>query len=261
MKRIFSILIATSLLLLPIRGIGQQGKIREYSYKVEKSFSHDPSAYTQGLFFQDGFLYESTGQYGESSFRKVVLESGEIVYINYYPKRYFIEGSCLHNGIVYVLTWMENTCFVYEAQSMTKLTEFYNPREGWGITSDGKNLILSDGSSTLFFLNPDTFEEQKRIEVTLGKNKLKYLNELEYIDGEIWANVYGTNYIVMIDPSTGEVTGRLDCTGLLPQSLRSANTDVLNGIAWDSEKRFIYLTGKNWPRLFCISLVEKKMGR
>lgn len=233
-------------------------KVKNYRLQVEGSFPHDVTAYTQGLFFHNDELYESTGQYGQSSIRKVDLTSGRA--LNYIPvdKRYFVEGSCVLDGRMYVLTWMENVCFVYDISTLKKIGELRNPREGWGITTDGKSLIMSDGSDKIYYLDPMTFMEQKSLKVTLNGKKVNYINELEYIDGKIWANVYTTDTIIIIDPKSGVVEGVVDCRNLLPYALRRPNTDVLNGIAWREKEDAIYLTGKNWPKIYKVSLREVK---
>lgn len=229
-------------------------KVKQYTLSVKESLPHDAGAYTQGLFFYEGGLYETTGQYGESSIRKVDLKSGTPVTFIPVEKQYFVEGSCALNGLMYVLTWMENTCFVYDINTMKKVGEMRNPHEGWGLTTDGKDLIMSDGSSAIYFLDPMTFMEKRKIEVKMEGRAVSYINELEYIDGKIWANVYTTDYILIINPVNGAVEGRVDCRNLLPQSLRRRNTDVLNGIAWESSTKSLYLTGKNWPRLYRVEL-------
>jgi glutamine cyclotransferase len=233
-------------------------KLKNYKLRVEESYNHDASAYTQGLFFHNGELYETTGQYGSSSIRKVDLKSGRV--LNYIPvdKKYFAEGSCVLDGRMYVLTWMEKVGFVYDIATLKKIGEFRNPREGWGITTDGKSLIMSDGSHKIYYLDPLTFMEQKSVEVTLNGKKINYINELEFIGGKIWANVYTTDTIIIIDPASGVVEGVVDCRNLLPYAMRRPNTDVLNGIAWDKKTDSVYLTGKNWPKLFKISLKEIK---
>lgn len=233
-------------------------RLKNYTLKVEGTYPHDVTAYTQGLFFHDGELYETTGQYGTSSIRKVDLKSGNVLSMQSVDRRYFLEGSCVLNGRLYVLTWMENVCFVYDVASMRKVGELRNPREGWGLTTDGKDLIMSDGSSKIYFLDPMTFMEKNSIEVTLNGRKVGYVNELEYIDGKIWANVYTTDSIIIIDPQSGKVEGVVDCKGLLPNNLRKPTTDVLNGIAWDSKTKSLYLTGKYWPKLYKVSLKEGK---
>lgn len=228
-----------------------------YKAKVVDSYPHLRNAYTQGLFFYNNELYESTGQYGESSFRKVDLEQGKVLRNLSFDAKYFVEGSCVVDGRLYILTWQENKCFVYDINSWKYLGELYNPREGWGLTTNGTDLILSDGSEYIYFLDPMNFSERRKIEVKLNGKAVKYLNELELIKGEIWANVYGADEIVIIDPKTGNVTGVVDCRNLLPNSLRYSTTDVLNGIAYDSVNDAIYLTGKYWPKMYKIVLVER----
>lgn len=244
-------------LLLAVANISNRQTLKDYKIKVEEELPHDVTAYTQGLFFHNGFLYESTGQYGESSFRKVDLKSGKVLQRINFDKKYFIEGSCVIDGKLFLLTWMEKICFVYDIDSFKQIGQFYVQGEGWGLTTDGKYLIMSDGSSTITFRNPSTFMPEKQINVTLNNQPLNNINELEYVNGTIWANVYGTDFIVIIDPSSGDVKGRVDCRNLLPAKLMRHNTDVLNGIAYHPEEKAIYITGKYWPRLYKISLVEK----
>lgn len=232
--------------------------IKEYTLKVEETFPHDDNAYTQGLFFHEGVMYESCGQYGESSFRKVNYRTGDILSITHFDRRYFLEGSCVVGGYLYILTWMEHVCFVYDLKSMNKVGEFYLQGEGWGLTTDGSSLILSDGTSIIRFLDPQTFMEKKQITVKVNGKELAYINELEYIDGFIWANVYGTDYIAIIDPENGKVVGRIDCRNLLPPQLKTKNTDVQNGIALNPLTGDVFLTGKNWPKTYRISLVERR---
>lgn len=233
-------------------------KVKSYKLQVVTSYPHDRGAYTQGLFFDSGILYETTGQYGQSSIRKVDLKSGRALnYVNV-DRRYFVEGSCSLQGRMYVLTWMENVCFVYDIKTFKKIGEFRNPREGWGLTTDGKSLIMSDGSDVIYYLDPLTFMDQRSIKVTLNGKKVNYINELEYIDGKIWANVYTTDTIIIIDPKSGVVEGVIDARNLLPYSMRTPTTDVLNGIAWDETTKSLYLTGKNWPKLFKVTLKEVK---
>ena len=228
-----------------------------YGIKVTDSYTHDRSAYTQGLFFYRDTLYESCGQYGESSFRKVNLADGRVLRRLNFDSEYFVEGSVVLDGRLYVLTWQEHKCFVYDASSWKYLGELYNFTEGWGLTTDGESLIMSDGSSMLYFLDPMTFLVRKKTEVKLGDKSVRFLNELEYIDGRVWANVYGSDQIVIINPDNGRVEGVVDCRNLLSRSLRTQTTDVLNGIAYNPSDGSIYLTGKFWPRLYRIELVEK----
>ena len=230
---------------------------KDYKLKVLESFPHDISGYTQGLFFHNGVLFESTGQYGSSTFRKVDLFSGNIESQIDFDSQYFIEGSCVIENRVYILTWYENTCFVYDIESFTPLTQFHYQGQGWGLTSDGNSLIMSNGSSQIVFRDPLTFFEQRSITVTLDGREITYLNELEYIDGKIWANVYGLDYILIIDPVTGVAEGRIDCRGLLEQKYRNSYVDVLNGIAYNQANGGVYLTGKYWPMLYKVALVEK----
>lgn len=227
---------------------------REYGVRVVKEYPHDRGAYTQGLFFHNGVLYESTGQWGQSSFRKTDLESGKVLRKIEFDSKYFGEGSVILDNKLYVLTWTSKLAFVYDAESLKYIKTCSYPREGWGLTTDGRRLIASDGSAFLYFMDTD-FKVQKKLKVTLNERPVRYLNELEWIDGRIWANIYTTDMIVIINPTTGNVEATVDCTGLLPAGLRDKNTDVLNGIAVNDGK--IYLTGKNWPKLYEIRLVEK----
>lgn len=231
---------------------------KQYTYKVVKSYPHDRNAYTQGLFFHDGALYESSGQYGYSSLRKSDLTTGKVLQALNIPRQYFAEGSCVLRDKLYLLTWQERTCFVYDARTFKQLGAFQYPTQGWGLTTNGTQLIMSDGSATLYFRHPDTFAEQRRITVRNGDKPAPYLNELEYINGEIWANVYTTDHILRIDPKDGTVLGVIDLTGLLPRSLRTTKTDVLNGIAYDASTSRLIVTGKNWPKLYEIIVSEKK---
>ena len=238
-----------------LAGACSQAQVKQYGIKVVKEYPHRTDAYTQGLFFQDGILWETTGQYGESTIRTVDLASGEPTQLKKLNAKYFGEGSVILNGVLYVLTWTNKVAFKYDAATLTYQKTLSYPREGWGITTDGKQLIASDGSANLFFLDKD-LKLLKRLPVTMNGRSLRYLNELEWIDGKIWANVYTTDTIVIINPADGKVEAAIDCSGLLPRKLRKKDTDVLNGIALDAEGR-IYLTGKKWPRLYQVELVKK----
>ncbi len=233
-----------------------EAKVKRYSLEVVAKYFHDEKSYTQGLFFHDGVMYESTGQWGESTLRTVDLTTGKPIINQNFPKKYFLEGSCIFDGKLYLLTWTNKLAFVYDPQTLEYRRTLSYPREGWGLTTDGKQLIASDGSANLYFLDGD-LKEKKRVTVKLNGRPLKYLNELEWIDGKVWANVYTTDLIAIIDPSTGNVEATVDCTGLLPKELRDNRTDVLNGIAYNPADRKIYLTGKYWKRLYEIRLVEK----
>lgn len=232
-------------------------RVKLYTLEVVAEYPHDTEAYTQGLFFHEGQLYESTGLNGKSSFRKVDLSTGKALEKLNFDRKYFIEGSVIWNDNLYILTWESRMAFVYDARTLEYKSSWKYPREGWGITTDGKHLIASDGSANLYFMN-ENFAQMKKILVTIDGKPVRFLNELEYIDGKIWANVYTSDEIVIINPKDGKIEGVIDCRGLLPSSLRSSSTDVLNGIAYNAKDGKIYLTGKNWPRMYEIRIVEKK---
>ncbi len=228
-----------------------------YKLKVIKEFPHSRDAYTQGLFFYNGELYESSGHYGRSYFKKVDLNTGRTLCRIDMDSKYFAEGSCVFGNYLYILTWQEHKCLIYDIKTLKYLGELWNPTEGWGLTTDGKHLIMSDGSAVLYNLDPMTFAVKSKVTVTLKGKPVNYINELEYINGEIWANIYGTDYIYIINPADGVVKGIVDCTNLLPRSLINMSTDVLNGIAYNPATKELYITGKNWPRMYKIELVKK----
>ena len=232
-------------------------KIREYALDVVAEYPHDVESYTQGLFFHEGQLYESTGVHGKSTFRVVDLATGEALRKLSFDKKYFIEGSVIWKDNLYILTWESRIAFIYDARTLGYKSSWKYPREGWGITTDGKNLIASDGSANLYFLD-ENFAQMRKVLVTIEGRPVRFLNELEYIDGKVWANVYTSDEIVIINPKDGHVEGVIDCRGLLPRDLYTTETDVLNGIAYNPEDGKIYLTGKNWPKLYEVRLVEKK---
>ena len=227
---------------------------RQYTVKVVKEYPHDRGAYTQGLFVHDGVLYESTGQCGHTTFRKVNLESGKPERKLEFGRKYFGEGSVILDGQMYMLTWTNKVAFIYDAETLKYKKTCAYPREGWGLTTDGKSLIASDGSAFLYFMDKE-LNVKKKVKVMNGERPVRFLNELEWIDGRIWANVYTTDMIVIINPDSGKVEGLVDCGGLLPAALRKPDTDVLNGIAVLDGR--IFLTGKNWPRLYEVRLIEK----
>ena len=235
-------------------GLARQSSVQEYAVDTKEEIRHDMSAYTQGFFFYDGYLYESTGQYGESSFRKVDPATGKVLRQEVLPAKYFGEGSCVFDGRAYILTWYEGTCLVYDIETFTKLAEFPYQGEGWGLTTDGRSLIMSDGTSTLSFRDPMTFLEQRTLTVKDGGREVPFINELEYIDGKIWANVYGLDELFMIDPVSGSVTAQVNCRRLLDTKYRTSAVDVFNGIAWNPEDGSLYLTGKYWPRMYKVTL-------
>ncbi len=231
-------------------------QVKRYDIKVEKTYPHDTQAYTQGLFFHDGVLYESTGLNGKSTMRTVDLETGKPLEKLPFNRKYFVEGSVILGDKLYILTWTNHVLFVYDAVTLEYKMTYSYPREGWGLTTDGQSLIASDGSSRIYFLSQDV-KLQKTLNVTLNGRAVRYLNELEWIDGRIWANVYTSDLIVIINPENGKVEGIVNCEGLLDESKRTEDTDVLNGIAVDAQGR-VYVTGKNWPELYRISIVEEK---
>lgn len=232
-------------------------KVRQYKAQVVAEYPHDRTSYTQGLFFYDGQMYESTGLNGKSTFRKVDIRTGKALYRLNFDRRYFLEGSVEKDGNIYMLTWQNNVAFVYDAKTLKYKKSYSYPREGWGLTTDGKTLIASDGSANLYFLDDD-FRTARKMTVRLNGRPVNDLNELEYIDGKIWANVYLTDLIVIVNPADGNVEATVDCSGLLPSRLRYDDTDVLNGIAYNPQNGKIYLTGKNWCRLYEIKLAEVK---
>jgi len=243
------------LVLLALVSCGTQVKVEEYRLEVVNTYPHDRDSYTQGLFFHEDKLYETTGEYGTSSIRIVDLQSGEALQKVDISDQYFLEGSVIFDDRLYVLTWTNHIAFIYDKDSLNYiLTKGYG-RQGWGLTTDGKSLIASDGTASLFFMDKD-LKVERRLKVTLNKKPVYYLNELEWIDGKIWANVYTSDYIVIVNPDTGIVEGRIDCSGLLPKEEYDNRTDVLNGIAVDKDGR-IFLTGKNWPHMYEIKLIKK----
>jgi glutamine cyclotransferase len=227
-----------------------------YTYNVVNTYPHDRTAFTQGLVFEDDVLYEGTGQYGRSTLRRVELETGDILQIRELADEFFGEGITIYGDEVIQITWQNNVGFVYDKSSFELLRQFSYPTEGWGITHDGTRLIMSDGTSTLRFLDPQTFEEIGQVEVFDNDTPIASLNELEYIEGEIYANVWQEDWIVRIAPETGRVVGWIDLRGLLPEEDRSEPVDVLNGIAYDAETGRLFVTGKWWPKLFEIELVS-----
>ena len=254
LHRIIRTLLALSLVLLCI---GCTARVKQYKIEVVKEYPHDTGAYTQGLFFNGGRFYESTGQFGESSFREVELATGKVLSQMNFQQKYFGEGSVMLGDNLYILTWLNKVAFVYDAKTLEYRQTYSYPRAGWGLTTDGKSLIASDGSARLFFLTPE-LKQERYVDVKMDGRPVRYLNELEYIDGKVWANVYTTDLIVVIDPKDGTVEARIDCSDLLPRTLRTPKTDVLNGIAQDPATGKIYLTGKYWPRLYEIRLVPEK---
>lgn len=227
----------------------------EYGYRVVGEYEHDPAAYTQGLQFVDGWLYEGTGNYGTSSLRRVKLETGEITKIRNLDQTLFGEGITVFGERIYQLTYKSQVGFIYDKSTFEEIQKvYYQNREGWGLTHNGEELIMSDGTHVIYFLDPELFTINRQIEVYHNKGKADSLNELEYIKGKIWANRYYTDEIVIIDPRSGKVEGRINLKGILKATDRKPTTDVLNGIAWDDQNERLFVTGKFWPRLFEIKL-------
>lgn len=226
------------------------------SVDVVATYPHDPGAFTQGLAIVDGTLYESTGEYGSSSLRRVELETGEVLERRDLAGRYFGEGLTIHDGRLIQLTWRSGVGFVYDLESFELLETFSYSGEGWGLANDGEHLVVSDGSAELEFLDPGSFDVVRRVTVREHGTSLANLNELEFVDGEIWSNIWYEDRIVRIDPESGDVLGSLDLSGLYPRAER-ASEDVLNGIAYDAGAGRIFVTGKNWPQLFEIRVARR----
>lgn len=225
------------------------------SYRVVHTYPHDSQAFTQGLLFADGHLYESTGQNGRSTLRMVNLETGRIEQQVPVPAEYFAEGLTTWGSTLIQLTWQSHTAFVYDRFSFRQLRTMSYPWEGWGLTNDGHSLILSDGTPTLHFLDPATMKERRHVIVRDHGTPVTYLNELEFIHGEIYANVWHTDRIARISPATGKVLGWIDLSGLLPEDEKSSPEAVLNGIAYDAAHDRLFVTGKLWPKLFEIKVL------
>jgi glutaminyl-peptide cyclotransferase len=232
------------------------GNMPIYGFERVRVYPHDPRAFTQGLQYLDGFLYEGTGQVGESQIRKVELETGKVLRKRDVPRPHFGEGITVWKNKLIELTWQTNVAFVYDKETFEPRGQFKYAGEGWGLTQDSTQLYMSDGSDEIRVLDPETFAERKRIKVTALGAPVKNLNELEWVKGELFANIWQTDHIVRIAPASGKVTGYIDLSGLLSNGER-ADTDVLNGIAHDATHDRLFVTGKWWPKLFEIKLVKR----
>ncbi len=230
-----------------------------YNYEIINEYPHDKNAFTQGFEFYNGFFYESTGNYGKSSLRKVDIKSGEILQKIDIDKQYFAEGLTIFNNKIYQLTWKKNKGFVYDLETfkLEKTFNYYQSKEGWGLTHDNEKMIKSDGTERMWFLNSETLKEEGFIEAYTNKRKAELLNELEYVNGKIYANVWQKNAILIINPLTGAMEGVVDLKGLQSKAGQTGDDNVLNGIAYDKENDRLFVTGKKWSKVFEIKLVKK----
>jgi glutamine cyclotransferase len=255
MKRKFAATLVRLFAVSLLVGFAGRGAWAAEGYRVVHVYPHDPQAFTQGLVYVDGHLYESTGLNGKSTLREDDLTTGRVIHEIRLPSQYFGEGLTNWGNTLVQLTWKAHLGFVYDMKTFQLIRTFHYPWEGWGLTQDGHNLILSDGTATLHFLNPKTFAEVRSIHVTDHGRPVDQLNELEYIHGEIYANVWMTNKIVRISPANGRVLGTIELRGLLPAIEVRSRDAVLNGIAYDAAHNRLFVTGKLWPRLFQIQVV------
>ena len=230
-----------------------------YTYRILEEYPHDKNAYTQGLEFSNDTLYESTGQYKQSSLRKTNFKTGEVIKNIALPDHYFGEGLTLLNDKIYQLTWKENTGFIYNKSTMEKTGSFIygKSKEGWGLCNDGKTIYKSDGTQKIWSLNPNTLGELDYIEIFTNTSKIKSVNELEWVEGKIYANIYQKDAIAIVDPASGAVEGVIDLTDLKDYVTQHEALDVLNGIAYNGEENILYITGKNWDKLFKVEIIEK----
>lgn len=229
--------------------VAQPGAIPVLSATVVKAYPHDPKAFTQGLEYFGGFLYESTGRQRQSTLRRVVLETGKVVQSVRLPDEAFGEGLTISHGKIYQLTWLDKDGFIYDLRTFRKLGKFSYSTEGWGLTHDDASLILSDGTNRLQYIDPNSFQVTKTLEVFAGAEAVTNLNELELIRGEIWANIWHSNRIAKIDPKSGQVTAWIDLGAIVERDAHEQE-DVLNGIAWDPVKNRVFVTGKNWSKIY-----------
>lgn len=236
---------------------GYSKTVPEYAYKIIHVYPHDRTAFTQGLEYRGGFLYEGTGLYGQSTLRKEDLATGKVLKELALAPQLFGEGITVLNEHIVQLTWQSHIGFVYDQSTFRLLKNFSYPGEGWGLANDGRTIYMSDGTAQIRYLDPATLQELKRITVHDGDTPIENLNELEWVRGELYANVWQTNRIARIDPKNGTVVGWIDLSGLLTQEELESGVDVLNGIAYDSAKDRLFVTGKLWPKLFQIRVVRK----
>lgn len=232
-----------------------EDRVPVYGYEIVRSYPKDPMAFTQGFQYQDGYLYESTGLYGQSSLRQVELETGRVLRRVNLPGTYFGEGLAIVGDQIYQLTWREQTAFIFDLETCRRIGALSYDGEGWGLAFDGAHLVMSDGTTRLRFLAPDTFDHVRSVDVRADGVPVDGLNELAWIDGRIWANIFHTNRLARIRPDTGEVTAWVDLSGLPLPEHRTGREDVLNGIAHDSENDRLFVTGKRWSRVYHIRVI------
>lgn len=254
------IMTAVVLLLMLAAGVAallagnDRSRVPVWGYEVMAAYPHDPTAFCQGLVVHNGILYEGTGQYGRSSLREVDLETGRVMKQFPLDRQFFGEGITLFGDSIYQLTWKSRRAFVFDRDTLEYRKTLQYRGEGWGLTNDGTHLIMSDGSATLRFLDPQSFQEVRRITVREGRRRIERLNELEYVNGEIFANIWYSDSIARISPKDGRILGWIDLRSLWPRSQRPDREDVLNGIAYEPSTGRLFVTGKNWPRLYHIRL-------
>ncbi|MBQ0080583.1 MAG: glutaminyl-peptide cyclotransferase [Alistipes sp.] len=227
-----------------------------YTFRVINTYPHSTQSYTQGLEYVEGTMWEGTGLNGMSYLQTISLLNGKVTHVNKLPNSEFGEGITLLDGKIYQLTWQSHTAHIYDLKTKKHIQKARYKGEGWGLANDGERIYLSDGTSTIRIIERDTFKQSGSIEVTLRGQRVELLNELEWIEGKIWANIYTTHFIIIINPKNGEVEGIANLEGILPPEQTDENTDVLNGIAYDNEQKRIFVTGKNWPKIFEIELIE-----
>lgn len=249
--------LAATALTFFVSAPGGSKTVPEYGYKILRVYPHDRTAFTQGLEYRDGFLYEGTGLYGQSTLRREDLQTGKVLQELALPSRLFGEGITVLNERVVQLTWQSHIGFVYDQSTFRLLRNFSYAGEGWGLANDGRQIYMSDGTPQIRCLDPATLQETRRITVHDGEKQIENLNELEWVRGELYANIWQTNRIVRINPADGTVIGWIDLSGLLTQDELESGADVLNGIAYDSAGDRLFVTGKLWPKLFQIRLVRK----
>lgn len=237
---------------------GDPAKPTMFTYEVVNSFPHDTKAFTQGLQFYNGYLYESTGEEGNSSVRQVEIQTGKVLKKTPLAADLFAEGLTILNGKIYQITWRNNKAFVYDLNTLDKINEQPYPYEGWGLTNDGKNLIATDSTNVIRFLNPENYQTVTTLEIKNKSENINEINELEYIKGEIWGNIWHKDLIIRIDPKDGKILGWIDLKGLRPQETFRDNEAVLNGIAYDEQNDRLFVTGKLWPKIFEIKLKPKQ---